>query len=180
MPSQPTDPSAEIVESGRIEVAAGDLATVLESAKPHPLKKKPPPIVVSIAPHDEPETVAVTVCGKKATKCHPLAAKGEWLSDVQFDGIPLYRLALSWPPGTILVLSATPVSLIVRTGRSSFRISRTDQGGAKPFVLKLPKSSGKRPEEPPPEPKGKRVELADTWDFSARVPMPQHRIPTDG
>ncbi len=50
MPSQSSGPSAEIAESGRIEIAAGDLATTLESRKPHSLKKSPPSVTVSIDP----------------------------------------------------------------------------------------------------------------------------------
>jgi hypothetical protein len=97
------------------------------------------------------------------------------------EGILLQKLVATWSPDTELELSADAEALTVRAGKSASRVMRIDGGGSKPIVrtpLKPdPRHKGKV--VVPPDPITKRVALADTWGFSARVPMPQHRDPKD-
>ena len=82
---------------------------------------------------------------------------------------------------TELELSADAEALTIRAGKSTSRVTRIDGGGANPIV-RTPRKQDERHAGKvivPPDPTNKRVELADTWGFSARVPMPQHRDPKD-
>jgi hypothetical protein len=163
-----------------MKVKASDLADALKPAKPHPPKKRPKPLLVSL----EHELVAGTLTvieAKHGAFAKSVPASGEWPGPVQVDGVMLYRLVATWPPETELELSADAQALTVRMGKSVCRVARTDGGGANP-IKRTPPKPDKRHKgkvEVPPDPEVKRVELADTWAFSARVPMPQHRDPKD-
>ncbi len=163
-----------------IKVKAGDLAEALKPAKPHPLKKRPK-LTVSLE-YELAGGTLVIIEAKHAAFTKSAPASGDWPSPVQVDGVLLYRLVATWPPETELELSADPQAIIVRTGKSLCRVARTDGGGANPIRRTPPKPDKRHAGkvEIPPDPQFKRVELADTWGFSARVPMPQHRDPKDG
>jgi len=163
-----------------LKVKASDLAEALKPAKPHPLKKKPKPLLVSLEYAFAAGTLAV-IEAKNGAFAESLPAIGDWAGPVQVDGVLLCRLAATWPSVSELELSADAEALVIRMGKSISRVARLDGGGAT-AVKRMPPKPDKRHKgkvEVPPDPEGKRVELADTWTFSARVPMPQHRKPKD-
>lgn len=164
-----------------IKVKAGEFAEALKPAKPHPLKKRPKPIPISL----EQELVSgafVVVEAQHAIFANKVRATGNWPNAVQVDGVTLCRLVATWPPHEELELSADPEALKIVVGKSVSRVKRIDSGGNNPILrMRLepdPRHKGKV--AAPPDPTTKRVELADTWGFSARVPMPQHRDPDKG
>lgn len=164
-----------------LKLKAGDLAEALKAAKPHPLKKRPKPIPVSLEHELMAGTLAV-IEAKHGAFAKSVPVSGTWLAPVQVDGVMLHRLVTTWPPETELELSADAQALTVSVGKSACRVARTDDGGSNP-IKRTPPKPDKRHKgkvEVPPDPVVKRVELADTWGFSARVPMPQHRDPKDG
>ena len=57
------------------------------------------------------------------------------------------------------------------------RLDKENNPGIKKRPQKIRDHYG--PVEVPPDPVGKRVELNNTWLFSARVPVPQHRDKKD-
>ncbi len=159
-----------------MKVKAGDLAGALKPVKPHPLKRKFKAVPVSL--EQDFVTGALSVIeAKHGTFAKSIATAGQFAGPVQVDGVLLQRLAASWPESAELELGADAEALMIRCGKSITRVARLDGGGANPIIRK-PKGPDKRHTgkvEVPPDPIVKRVELADTWGFSARVPMPQHR-----
>jgi hypothetical protein len=106
-----------------------------------------------------------------------LPAEGTWPKQVQVEGRMLQRICGSFPSSDVIELLPLADELCLLRGASEIRLKRLDPGGSPGLKRKpLPKPRGHRgPVEVPPDPVGKRVALNDTWDFSARVPMPQHR-----
>ena len=87
----------------------------------------------------------------------------------------------TYDPAAVIKLIVLEDEFCVLHEGSQIRLKRVDAVG-KPAIEhrpipRDPKHMG--PIEVPPDPVGKRVELDDTWAFSARVPMPQHRNPKD-
>lgn len=163
-----------------IKVKAGDLVDALRPAKPHPQKKRPKPVPISLEQEFVSRALAV-IEAKHATFAKSIPCFGNWPTPVQVDGVLLDRLAGSWPPEVELELSADAEALTIRAGKSAAKITRVDEGGSKP-IQRTPLKPDKRHKGKvvvPPDPITERVELADTWAFSARVPMPQHRDPKD-
>jgi hypothetical protein len=89
--------------------------------------------------------------------------------------------ACRWPPPSTrrrngIGLMATTKDLTIIYGKSQIALSRIDhaRGPIEERPLKPnPRHRGKV--VVPPDPVRKRVAWSDTWLFSARVPMPQHR-----
>jgi hypothetical protein len=108
-----------------------------------------------------------------------VAAIGEWPPQVQLDGRKLQKVFETLPSESQVELIALKDDLVILAGRAQIvmpRLEPGDEGGIKSWPIpRNPKHKGKV--EVPPDPVGKRLELADTWLFSARVPMPQHRDP---
>jgi hypothetical protein len=115
--------------------------------------------------------------------CHELAAydltiSGKWPNRVQVDGRHFRHVIETYRPNEILELAAYPDRLEIRSERSPFSMPRLDAPGRSPIETKPipphPRHKGKlRLKE---EPFRERVELDATWDFSARMPVPQHQI----
>jgi hypothetical protein len=160
-----------------IKVLAGQLAAALSKTAQRAGSKRSKPIIVSIEYRVESGALSV-VEAKNAVFATSLDAEGDLVGATQIDGRPLYKYASSWPPETHLEITTNAEHLIVRTGSSIVKIPRTDDDGRKPIVRKpLPidkKHKGKV--EIPPDPVRLAEPLADMWSFSARVPMPSHRI----
>ena len=89
----------------------------------------------------------------------------------------LEKICGSFPGDAVIELLPLEDELCLLRGTSEIRLTRLDPAGSPGLKRKpLPKPRGHRgPVEVPPDPVGKRVALNDTWDFSARVTMPQHR-----
>ncbi len=164
-----------------LKVNAGELVEALKPTKPHLRKKRPKPFPVSLEQEFVSGELAV-IEAKHGVFAKSIATSGYWPGHVQVDGVLLGRLAATWPPEAELELSADAEALTVRVGKFVSRVARIDGGGANP-IKRTPPKPDKRHKgkvEVPPDPVGKRVKLSDTWAFSARVPMPQHRNPNDG
>jgi hypothetical protein len=163
-----------------IKVKAGDLAEALKPAKPHPLKKRPKPVPVSLE-QDFVSGAFSVIEAKNGAFAKAVPGSGDWPRPVQVEGILLQKLVATWAPETELELSADAEALTIRAGKSTSRVTRIDGGGAN-LIVRTPRKPDERHAGKvivPPDPTNKRVELADTWGFSARVPMPQHRDPKD-
>lgn len=159
-----------------LKVKAGDLAEALMAAKPKRMPKRPKPVTVSLE-HEFVAGALAVIEAKHAAFAKSLPASGNWSGPVQLDALLLLRLVSTWPPETELEMEPEPAALGVRSGKSISRVARTDCGGT-PAIKRTAVKPDKRHKgkvEVPPDPTEKRVELADTWLFSARVPMPQHR-----
>lgn len=163
-----------------LKVMAADLVKALAPARPHPLKKKPRPVIVSLEFDMDAATLAV-IEAKHAKFATLIPASGAWPVSVQVNGILLQRLMTKWPAEAVVEMGATSSALTLRVRNSVITLERTDGGGTK-SIRRSPPKPDKRHRgkvEIPPEPVRKRAELADTWHFSARVPMPQHRDQKD-
>jgi hypothetical protein len=163
-----------------LTVKAGDLADALKPAKPHPLKKKPKPVPVTLE-QDSVSRAFSVIEARHGAFSKSIAASGDWPNPVQVEGLLLLQLATKWPAETELELSADEEALTIRAGKSTSRLARID-GGGKGGIKRKPFEPDKRHKgkvEVAPERRLNRVALADTWGFSARVPMPQHRDPDD-
>lgn len=164
-----------------IRVLAGQLASSLLKVKPRAGSAKARPIIISLEYRIESGSLAV-IEAKNAVFAMSIEADGDLVGAVQIDGRPLYKYASTWPPETRLELSADAEQLMVRCGGSTIRIPRTDAGGKRPIIRAPlpPNMKHKGKVEVPPDPVGKREALNDTWSFSARVPMPSHRLGRKG
>jgi|SRR5208283_124855 len=163
-----------------MQVKAGDLAEALRPAKAYSRKKKPKPLPVSLEQDYVTHNLSV-IEAKHGLFAKVIPASGEFPSRVQMDGITLERFASTWPAETTLILAADAERLNIRAGKAQVAVPRLDGGGMTPIERTPipPNKQHKGKVVVPLDPLHKRVELADTWGFSARVPMPQHRDPID-
>ena len=115
---------------------------------------------------------------KKGLVGGDVAAKGALPEIVQINGRPLRSFVERCDPDGEIDLVAFDDVVCLSIGSSRMQISRFDAPGKKKKKRPDPYAAHS-PVEVPPDPKEKRVELADTWAFSARVPVPQHRKKSD-
>ena len=157
-----------------ISVNAGEMLAALAIVVSRARSKtvKPYPVTITYA-----KAVATVTEAQYGLRSQQLPAKGKWAERVQVDGRRLRKVFDVLPADAQVELTAAASELVIETGKTQIRMPRLDlDGGIEQVPIpRDPKHQGKV--EVPPDPVGKRVELADTWQFSARVPMPQHRDP---
>jgi hypothetical protein len=161
-----------------MEVNAGALAEALKSLKPvKPTRgRRAPKPVVTLDSQTSAGRASVTEA-HYGIFSETIAAKGPLPGPVQLDGTILRNMVSRFPPDTVLSLEADAACLTIRTGRTTLKIPRLDCGGSAPIEhAPLPKQKRYKVSVKP-DPVRKRVALADTWGFSARVPMPEHSDP---
>ena len=161
---------------GLVHLNAGTLdealAVVVGRRRARPAKT---PFIVSLA-YDERTRELIVSEARHGARRHLVPAQGVWPDIVQIDGRRLQALVGKYPPdqGINLMVEARQVTVVF--GKSRIGLPRTDHD--RPAIReKPPKPDPRHRGKPvtPPDPATKRVALADTWLFSARVPMPQHR-----
>lgn len=170
----------EMAHSSRLEIKAGDLrhalSIVVPTRRKNARRTKPWPLSLSF----EAESQALSISGVNiAAKSHQIAATGRWPSRVQVDGQNLKKIAVKYHARDVLYLVATRDGLSIQKSGSCIDMPRLDAKGA-PGYDEIPAPPDPRHTGPiavPPDTNEKRFEWADTWDFSARVPFPQHRKP---
>lgn len=104
-----------------------------------------------------------------------IAAKGSWPMGVQVDARPFELFLRKIAEDQLLVLEATASYLVIRANGSKFSLRRIDGTESEVAAVPFPIQDHKGKVVVQDAPHQKRVELSDTWAFSARVPMPQHR-----
>ena len=104
---------------------------------------------------------------------------GTWPDRVQLDGRAFRHVIETYAPNEMLQLLAYPDRLEIKSDRGSFSMSRLDRPGQKPIKTRpMPRDKRhKGPVKVVDQPPQGRVELHETWDFSARIPVPHHRFP---
>jgi hypothetical protein len=104
---------------------------------------------------------------------------GTWPDRVQLDGRAFRHVIETYAPNEMLQLLAYPDRLEIKSDRGSFSMSRLDRPGQKPIKTRpMPRDKRhKGPVKVVDQPPQGRVELHETWDFSARMPVPHHRFP---
>lgn len=112
-----------------------------------------------------------------AIRATSISASGSWPRRIVVSGEDFRKVSEKLPRNTQIELVAMEAELCILTGAAQIRIPRDRGSGLEKINPKpLPKNpKHKGPVAQPPAPVGKRVELSDSWNFSARVPMPQHR-----
>jgi len=157
-------------------VNAGEMAAALAIVVPKARAKtaKPYPVTITYA-----KSVAAITEAQYGLRSQQLSATGKWAGRMQVDGRRLRKVFEALPADGQVELTAAASELVIVAGKTQIRMPRLDlDGGIEQVPIpRDPRHQGKV--EVPPDPVGKRVELADTWTFSARVPMPQHRDPED-
>ena len=113
-------------------------------------------------------------------KSFRVPADGEWPDRVQIDGYLFRRMVATFHGNVMLELVVTADDLCIAHDNTIVRLVRIDSTW-KPAVIRRdfpPNRRHKGPVEMPPDrdPRYTRVELDATWPFSARMPVPQHRI----
>ena len=161
---------------GLVHVGAGALdaalAVVVGRRMAKPSRR---PLIVSLVYDDRARELTVSEA-RHGTRRHLVAARGVWPDMVQMDGRRLQALIAKYPAeeGIGLMVEAREVTVLF--GKSRIALPRTDHD--RPAIKEKPLKPDPRHRgkvEMLPDPAGKRVALGDTWLFSARVPMPQHR-----
>ncbi len=167
---------------GSIKLVAGQLQEALAVAVPKRRKnarrKEAWPVTLEL---DNDRAILEISEAKHALKGYEVTATGSWPEKVQVDGHLLRQLVEKYSRDDVIELVATDEEFCLLKSGSIVRMKRLD-GGGNPGIKRRPIPQDPRhagPVEVPPDPVRKRVELADTWPFSARVPMPQHRKPKD-
>ena len=110
---------------------------------------------------------------------HRIPAVGRWPDKVQVDGTVLKRMCDTFRPDDVVELVPLRDELCILRDGSRITLKRLDKENSPGIKKKPQKANHFGPVEVPPDPVGKRVELNDTWLFSARVPVPQHRDKKD-
>jgi len=161
---------------GLVHVSAGALdaapAVVVGRGIARPARA---PMIVSLVYDDRARELTVSEA-RHGTRRHLVAAQGVWPDMVQMDGRRLQALIAKYPAGQGIGLMVEVREVTVLFGKSRIALPRTDYG--RPAIREKPRKPDPRHRgkvEVLPDPVGKRVALGDTWLFSARVPMPQHR-----
>lgn len=164
---------------GSIILQAGNLSSVLAESIPgcrSNKRYKPYPVTIE---YDAAAGCLKLSEARFALTASELPAVGNWPAQVQIDGRKLQKVCMTFPAGTSVELLVTDRELVLLAGKSQLLFPRFDvggRGGIRQRAVPLPPGyEGKVIR--PPERTGNKVELADTWLFSARVPMPQHRTP---
>ena len=103
----------------------------------------------------------------------------EWVGDVQLDGVAFRKVIATYKPSELLEIRSQPDMIEISNGMSTLRMPRRD-GIGKPAIVATPiprDPNHKGKTKIVDEPHIGRVELNDTWGFSARVPVPHHQYP---
>jgi hypothetical protein len=153
-----------------------DLLVALE-----PLRRgRQKPLVVSIF-YDSATRTLVLEEAKFGRFMKTVPANGEWSGVAQLDGAALARFVAKCPRHVEISVSKSPSDVAINGDGFSARLKRTDaQPENKKTKRPFPRNKQHKGKvEVPADPIRKKVELGDTWAFSARVPVPQHRIPRD-
>ncbi len=165
-----------MLPASSIRLTAGLLLEALDDLVPRTRKKhpKPFPIAIFYRPPQQRLELTEALFGSRSVE---LPAQGTWPDQVQVEGRMLQKICGSFPGDAVIELLPLQDELCLLRGASEIRLKRLDPAGSSGLKRKLlPKPRGHLgPVEVPPDPVGKRVALSDTWAFSARVPMPQHR-----
>lgn len=163
---------------GSIEIMVRSLQEALAVAVPKRRKnsrrKKAWPLTLE---HHFDRSVLEITEAKHALKGYEITAEGTWPEKVQIDGHVFRQIVDKYDPEDRIELVVLEDELCLLREGSQICLKRIDSGG-KPGISRKPIPQNPRhtgPVEVPPDPIGKRVELGDTWGFSARVPMSQHR-----
>lgn len=167
-----------MADQGRLLLSAGTLQESLALAVPKSRKKRAQPYFLTIRFDQFREMLQIDESRYASTGSEG-HAKGQWPDKVQIDGRQLQAFCETLPPEKVIELTTNDQEMFVASGRAKLRLQRKNPSGTEGIKLrKIPKPRGHTgPIEMLPDPVGKRVALNDTWLFSARVPMPQHRDP---
>jgi hypothetical protein len=170
----------DMLNEAVLTVRAGDLQRVLDAVVPTSQVRKGLKVPITLAflqveGMGELE-VSDAVHGARSDR---LAARGEWRESCQMVGADFRTLLDTYPPEAELDLIQTEANLIIRRGRSRLTIQRLDGAGKRKIHQRKqrPDPRHKGPVVIPPNPVQKRVARNDTWAFSARVPMEEHKKP---
>jgi hypothetical protein len=111
---------------------------------------------------------------------YTVPAEGTWPDKVQVDGVLLKRLFKKFGRNDIVELIPLQDELCLLVKETRIALKRLDPNNELDIEQSPPPSQVRNgPVEIPPDPHQKRFAWDDTWSFSARVPMPQHRKPRD-
>lgn len=163
-----------------LTVRAGDLQRVLDAVVPTTQVRKGLKVPITLAfPQEEGMGELEVSDAVHGARSNRPAARGEWRESCQMVGVDFRTLLDTYPPEAELDLIQTEANLIIRRGRSRLTIPRLDGPGKRKIHQrrKRPDPRHKGPVVVSPDPVQKRVAWNDTWDFSARVPMEEHKKP---
>ena len=129
--------------------------------------------------HDAQASVLHIIESRHELAGYELPVTGTWPDRVQLDGRAFRHVIETYAPDELLRLVAYPDRFEIKTDRGSFSMSRLDGPGKNPIQTRpLPQDKRhKGPVKVVDQPPQGRVELHETWDFSARMPVPHHRYP---
>lgn len=165
---------------GSIKIIASKLQEALSKTVPLPRKnakrKKAFPITIS---YDHKNSVMSISEAFHERTAIDLDIPCEWPDSVQVDGVVLRKAVATYKPNDFLELHSLPDSVEIINGISKFKMPRLDGlNGSKIIKKPIPKNrrhQGKVVVKE--EPFIGRVELDETWGFSARMPVPHHQYP---
>ena len=108
-----------------------------------------------------------------------LPLKAKWPDCVQVDGLQFTHVLETYNENELLKLTVYHSIVKITRGNSVFSMARLDAPGCSPVERKPlpPNRRHKGPVRIKDEAHIGRVELDTTWDFSARMPVPQHLHP---
>ena len=167
---------------GMVAVNARALMEAIAIAAParrhrgDPRRRKGQPVSITFDAGASLLTIAEAVHGL-ATQSVP--ATGHWPGRVQVADDVLRVLAGKYARDDQLTLIMTRDALSILKDGSRISLKRIDAAGARGIDAQPlpPNRRHKGPVTVPPDPVRKRYAWNDTWAFSARMPIPQHRKP---
>lgn len=168
---------------GMVAIAARALQEALAKTVPFRMRrqlKKRPGQPVSITFDSDRSLLTVTEAAY-GLYTHSVPATGHWPGKVQVAGEVLRRLADKYARDDRLSLVVTRDELSLLKNGSRISLKRIDEKGTAGIEEAPipPNRKHKGAVVVPPDPVEKRLEWNDMWDFSARMPIPQHRKPTE-
>ena len=167
---------------GMIHIIAQALLEAVSIAAPvrrrrgDPRRRKGNPVSITFDADRSLLTISEAAYGLAG---HTVPATGRWPGRVQVAGDVLRGLAAKYAADDRLTLIVTRDELSLLKDGSRISVKRVDAKNTKGIDEKPlpPNRKHKGPVTIPPDPVQKRYEWNDMWDFSARMPIPQHRKP---
>ena len=146
-----------------ITINPGELSEVLKPI----LRRKKSLIVVMAAKGNR---FAVADARYRATTA-VIPCQGEWSGNAHIEGVQLRKILNTYLDRDAIMILKEEERIVIKSGGSTIGLNRIDRFDKGKIERQPLPHKGKVVHRP--DPTTKRVEYNDSWNFSARVPLPE-------
>jgi len=167
-----------MTHDGKLRISAASLHELIDVVVPK-RRTRPYPVTLRFV---EQDSALILSEAKHALRQHQVYAEGNWPAKVQVQGVAFSRVCRTYRSDVTIDLVALSDRLVIAHAGSQIELPRLDPSGSGGIVETLPPPDPRHAGPvavPPDRPPSGRFAWGDTWGFSARVPIPQHRKPRE-